>query len=82
MRYWRYSVSTNTLWASFDFGTVSAETLNEARNKAIEKLTYDFSKVNDALSHCDNTQGFTIDFNKDSVELEEVSAEEFAQHSK
>lgn len=70
MRY-NYSVSTNTLWASFDYGYVEADSIEEARNKAIEKLEYDFSKVNTVLDQADITIGFYIAFDKESVVVTE-----------
>lgn len=66
MKY-NYSVSTNTLWASFDFGHVEADSIEEARDKAIEKLEYDFSKANTVLDQADITKGFTIEFDINSV---------------
>lgn len=71
MKKWNYTVSTNTIWTSFDFGTVEAETQEQARKKAIEKLKYDFSKVNDALRHSDNTNGFEVYFDESQVEVSE-----------
>lgn len=70
---WSYSVSTSRLWASFDYGEVEADTYDEAMIKALEKLNYDFKKVNDILNSCDPTMGFSIEFNKDDIEIEEVN---------
>lgn len=70
---WRYSVSTSRLWASFDEGEVEAPTYEEACEKALEKLNYDFKKVNDILNSCDPTVGFSIEFNKDDIEIEEIN---------
>jgi hypothetical protein len=72
MKKYRYSVSTNTIWASFDYGDVEAENIEDARVKAIEKLKYDFKKANDALEHCDITKGFTIGFSEADVDVFEM----------
>lgn len=69
MAKYNYTVSTNNIWTSFDFGEVEADNIEDARKLAIEQLTYDFAKANDALAHCDNTIGFTISFNPDDVTL-------------
>jgi hypothetical protein len=71
MKTWNYSVSTATIWTSFDYGAVEAETYEEAREKAIEQLRYDFKKANDAFKHCDVTKGFLISFNQDDVLITE-----------
>ncbi len=72
MNTYQYSVSTNTLWTSFDYGTVVAESKEEARKKAIEQLKSDFKKVNDALKHCDNTIDFSIHFDESQVQIEKI----------
>ena len=71
MKYY-YSVSSNNLWASFDYGEVEANSYEEARELAIKQLKYDFQKANDAFNHCDITQGFSIDFD-DSQLLVSIS---------
>jgi ribosomal protein S5 len=68
MKTYQYSVSTSVIWSSFDFGTVEAQDIQEARDKALEKLKNDFSEVNKLLSLI----GHTIDFNKDAVEVIEL----------
>lgn len=67
MKKYQYSVSTSTIWASFDFGEVEAQNIEEARAKAIEQLRCDFQKANDVFAHCDVTQGFFVEFNEDEV---------------
>ena len=67
MKKYEYSVSTNTIWASFDYGEVEAQDIEQAKKLAIEKLRYDFKKANDALEHCDITKGFTLNFNESDV---------------
>jgi hypothetical protein len=69
---WYYSVSTNTIWTSFDYGTVEADTREEAKQKALDQLKYDFQKANDALEHCDVTQGFRVEFSESQIEIKEL----------
>jgi hypothetical protein len=68
MKTYQYSVSTSVLWASFDFGTVEAQDIQEARDKALEALKNDFSEVNKLIALI----GHSIDFNKDAVEVIEI----------
>lgn len=69
---WEYSVSTPTIWTSFDCGQVEAKSYEEAMEKAIAKLNYDFRKVNDILGSCDPTIGFTVEFDESQVEVNEI----------
>jgi hypothetical protein len=78
MKKYTYNNSTNTIWTSFDFGDVEADNLEQAREKAIEKLQYDTRKCNDALNHCDNTQGFFVEMDYSQVEVE-LKGELFAR---
>ena len=71
MKKYKYSVTTNVIWCSFDFGEVEAETREEAREKAKDQLMYDFDKANKAFEHCDNTSGFQIAFNETEIMIEE-----------
>lgn len=75
MAKYTYNNSTNTIWTSFDYGEVEAENLEEAREKAIEKLKYDVKKCNDALFHCDITQGFKIEMDYSQVEVKKIKVE-------
>lgn len=70
---YRYSVSNNTIWTSFDYGEVEAVSPEMAKKLAIEKLRYAFLKANDALEFSDNTAGFSIRFNEDEVTVEPIS---------
>lgn len=72
MKKWNYSVTTSTIWTSFDFGEVEAETYEEALKKAKEQIKYDFDKVNSILASCDPTIGFTIDYDESQIEVDEV----------
>jgi len=69
MKTYNYSVSTSTIWASFDFGEVVAESIDAARELAIAKLKYDFQKVNEVLASADVTQGMSISFNESDVQI-------------
>lgn len=68
MKKYQYSVSTNTIWTSFDFGEVEADNYEDARTLAIEKLKADFRKANDALA----TIGLDVQFAEDQVEVTEI----------
>lgn len=72
MKKFRYSVSTNTIWTSFDYGEVEAENMEKARQKALEQLAYNFQKANDVLDHAEITQGFKVDFDKTQIQIEET----------
>lgn len=69
---WDYSVSTNTLWASFDYGQVKAKNYAKALEKAKKKLNNDFDKVNDVLTSADVTKGFSVGFDESQIVLTEV----------
>lgn len=73
-----YSISTPSLWTSFDHGEVEATDYADAMNKALEKLEYDFSKANDAFKHCDNTIDFRIEFDSEVVLIQRAADEETA----
>lgn len=70
---WEYSLTTNTIWVSFDHGTVRAKTIEEARELAINKIKYDLDKVNDVLKQADVTRGFRVDMDFTQLELKEVN---------
>jgi hypothetical protein len=72
MKKFEYTISSHTIWTSFDYGTVEAENIEQAREKALAELKNDFTKANDALAHCDITQGFKLDFDEKSVEVKEI----------
>lgn len=67
---WKYSNSTNTIWTSFDYGEVEAETYKEAYEKAVIELKYNLHKVNEVLASADVTSTFTIDMNFEQIEVE------------
>lgn len=67
MKQWNYSVSSNSVWTSFDYGTVEAETYEEALEKAKAELKENFDKVNEILNSQDET--FTIDYDERYIEI-------------
>ena len=72
MRKWKYTVSSNNIWASFDGGTVEARTIQQAQIKAGAELQVQFDKANAALAANPETAGMTIEFNMGNIELELV----------
>lgn len=72
MKRYSYSLTTNSIWTSFDFGEIEASNLNEAKEKAIEQITYDFNKANEVLDSADVTAGFKIEINIDNLIVEEI----------
>jgi hypothetical protein len=67
---WNYNCSTHTIWTSFDYGDVEAETREEAIEKAKEKITNDLSKVNNALENCDITKGYKVEMDLSQISVE------------
>lgn len=66
---WNYSLSTNTIWTSFDCGQIEADTYEEACALALKELKYNVDKANTVFKHCDITQGFTIDMDYTQLEV-------------
>ncbi len=62
MKKYNYSISTGTIWTSFDYGTVEAESYEEAKIKAMEQIEIDFEKAREFLIkgkmdiYCDSNQ--------------------------
>lgn len=69
---WEYSLTTNTIWASFDHGTVTAKTSEEARELAIQQIKYDLQKTNEVLRSADITKGFFVDMDFTQLEVKEI----------
>lgn len=67
-----YSVSTETIWSSIDCGNVFAESLEEAREKAVREVEYNLEKINDVLAQSENTKGFTISIDLTQLTVKEV----------
>ena len=72
MKNYEYSLSTNTIWTSFDYGNVKANDKEEATLKAIEELKYNLEKCNAALQFSDNTAHFSINMDFSQIEITEI----------
>lgn len=72
LKTYEYSIQSNTIWTSFDNGTVTACAIDEARLKAKQEIEYNFKKANESLSHCNITEGFNISFDENSIVIKEV----------
>lgn len=70
---WEYSLITNTIWASFDHGTVKAITYDEAKEIAIEKIKRKLNDVNTVLSENNSTFSSIISMDFSQIELKEVT---------
>lgn len=66
---WNYSLTTNTLWLSFDHGQVEATSYDEAIEMATAKLKQDLQKTNSVLQSCDPTLDFFIDMDFSQLEV-------------
>ena len=66
---WQYMVTTNTIWASFDFGTVEADTREEAKEKAEKEIKNNLDKCNKALDSNEDTKGFTVSIDLGQMEI-------------
>lgn len=69
---WEYSLTTNTIWTSFDHGTVRAKTIEEAMVLATNEIKYNLDKVNHVLASADVTRGFKVDMDFTQLELKEI----------
>ena len=70
MKKWNYTVSTDRIWTSFDYGEVEADDYNEALQKAIAELNENFSIANKALEDADT--GFRISYTTRDITIEEI----------
>lgn len=61
---WNYRLTTNTIWLSFDFGQVEAETKEEAIKNATNQLKEALEKVKPI------GESISLDFTQIEVELE------------
>jgi hypothetical protein len=69
---WEYSLTTATIWASFDYGTVEAMTYDEAKEIAIAEIKKKLNDVNTVLSENNSTFSSVISMDFTQIELKEV----------
>ena len=68
MKRYRYSVSTSTIWTSFDYGTVLADSLEDATIRAKNIVSFQLKHANELLQpYCT----IDIDVNQVVVVLDE-----------
>jgi hypothetical protein len=65
MKKYSYLLSTNTIWTSFDYGEVEANSYEEAEEKAIIELKKELEKCNNALK----VIGFEVSMDFTQIEL-------------
>jgi|DEB0MinimDraft_12_1074336.scaffolds.fasta_scaffold00751_2 hypothetical protein len=70
MKYWKYSLTTNTVWTSFDYGEVIANTYEEALVLAEAKLKSHLDAANAALEANPETKGMDIGMYFDNITVE------------
>jgi hypothetical protein len=68
----KYQLTTNIIWGSFDNGVVEAETIEEATKLAMDEICYNFEKINEALTNYKPTLGFEIDMDVSQIEVKEI----------
>lgn len=69
---WSYTLTTETIWTSFDNGEVEAPTREEAEVKAIKEIKEALDNANKAFKSWDVTDGFEINMDFTQIELELV----------
>jgi len=62
---YEYNLSTETIWTSFDFGEVEADSYEEALEKATAEIEANLQKCNDTLKDT----GFTVEMNLDQMQI-------------
>lgn len=67
LKKWSYSVSTNVIWSSFDYGEVIAKNYEDAKKFAKIKLDEDFKKANELLGNFGS-----INYGEDEITIEEI----------
>lgn len=72
MKKWGYSLSTNTIWTSFDYGEVKAETAEEARQLAEAELKAKLGRINNVLLNNPETTNEVIEMNFDDIEIKGI----------
>ena len=68
MKTWNYSLTTNTIWTSFDYGQVEAETREEALILAEKSLREELNLVNKILA----SNHYKIEMDFSQIEITEV----------
>jgi hypothetical protein len=70
---WKYMLTTPTIWASFDFGEVEADTEAQAIAKALTELKTNLDKVNGVLDSSETTRGFTVSMDFSQLEIAKIN---------
>jgi len=70
MKYWKYSLTTNTVWTSFDYGEVIAKTYDLAKQLAKIELTFKLKAANAVLDANPKTKGMNIGMCFDDITVE------------
>lgn len=68
MKKYKYSCTTNTIWTSFDYGEVEANSLEEARVLATIELKQNLVRVNALLA----STSFNIEMDLTQLEIEQL----------
>tara|TARA_R110000796_G_scaffold58413_8_gene135002 strand:- start:8166 stop:8579 length:414 start_codon:yes stop_codon:yes gene_type:complete len=76
---WKYILTTNTIWASFDGGEVEADTREEALRLAEEELTANLNLVNEVLAINPSTANATISMGMDQIEVSPIPIQTVAK---
>jgi hypothetical protein len=69
---WEYSLTTSTIWTSFDNGVVYADSREDALELAKKEIIYNLKKANEIWNSCDPTIGFKIEIDLSQIELVEI----------
>jgi hypothetical protein len=72
---WEYRITTSTIWLSFDYGEVYADSREEALELAKKEITYNLKKANEILNSCDPPIGFKIEMDLSQIELHKIDKE-------
>jgi hypothetical protein len=74
---WEYRITTSTIWLSFDYGEVYADSREEALEMAKKEIAYNLKKANEILNSCDPPIGFKIEMDLSQIELKEITKQLF-----
>lgn len=71
---WQYKCSSESIWTSFDHGTVAAYTYDEAMELAKSELKEALDRANSALDGSDNSasRGYELNMDFRNIEIEEI----------